>query len=132
MEITSAEPGVKTHRTEGFSLIEVMVAMVILGIGLLGVAQMIPMAMAGVTQAGVRTRAVQAAQEQLDDLRSTDFSDAALQAGTYSETQGNYTLDWVITDDDPVARTKRIDVTASWQTVGGTRSATLQTFIPES
>jgi type IV pilus modification protein PilV len=122
----------KRGRSEGFSLIEVMVAMVILGIGLLGVGQMIPMALVGVTQAGLRTRAVQAAQQRLDDLRSNDFDDPALQAGTYSETQDNYTIDWVITDDVPVTGTKRIAITTSWETISGTRTATLQTFITES
>jgi type IV pilus assembly protein PilV len=131
VETNGTDQDSREQPSDGFSLIEVMVAMCILGIGLLAVAQMIPVAMAGVTQAGVRTRAVQAAQEQLDDLRSNDWEDAALGAGTYSESQGNYTLDWTITDDDPVERSKRIDITASWVTASGTKSATLRTYISE-
>lgn len=114
---------------KGFSLIETMVAMVILGIGLLAVAQMIPLGLAGVTQAGLRTNAVQSAQQRLDELKVSDFTDAALDAGTYSETQGNYTVSWTITDNDPVQASKRIVMTASWETVKGTQSATLSTFV---
>jgi type IV pilus modification protein PilV len=119
----------RRSRSEGFSLLETMIAMVVLGIGLLGVAQMIPLALAGVTQAGLRTSAVQAAQQRLDNLRSSEFADAALQAGTYTETLNGYSLAWTITDDDPVEGSKRIALTASWETVHGTRTTDLSTFI---
>mgnify|MGYP001108074209 CR=1 FL=1 len=73
---------------KGFSLVEVMIAITFLGIGLLAVAQFIPLGMAGITQARVRTNAVQAAQLRLDDLKSEDFSSAALTAGLYRKFHG--------------------------------------------
>lgn len=119
----------KKKRSAGFSLIEVMIAMAVLGIGLLSAAQMVPLAMAGVTQARVRTNAVQAAQERLDDLKSNDFDASALAAGTYTETVGNYTLVWTITDNTPVPASKRIELSASWNTRAGTQSATFTTYV---
>jgi type IV pilus assembly protein PilV len=119
----------KKRRSAGFSLIEVTIAMVILGIGLLSAAQMIPLAMAGVTQARVRTNAVQEAQQRLDDLMANDFDDAALNAGTYTETVGNYNLTWTITDNNPVPRSKRIELTAAWTTVTGAQDASFTTYL---
>jgi type IV pilus assembly protein PilV len=119
----------KKSRSAGFSLIEVTIAMVILGIGLLSAAQMIPLAMAGVTQARVRTNAVQEAQQRLDDLMANDFDDAALNAGTYTETVGNYNLTWTITDNSPVPRSKRIELTAAWTTVTGAQDASFTTYL---
>jgi type IV pilus assembly protein PilV len=119
----------KKGRSAGFSLIEVTIAMVVLGIGLLSAAQMIPLAMAGVTQARVRTNAVQEAQERLDDLMANDFDDAALNAGTYTETVGNYNLTWTITDNNPVPGSKRIELTTSWTTVTGAQDASFTTYL---
>jgi prepilin-type N-terminal cleavage/methylation domain-containing protein len=117
------------HRSEGFSLIEVMIAITFLGIGLLAIGQLVPAGMAGITQARVRTNAVQAAQVRLDDLRSEDYTSAALTAGTYTETVGDYTLSWTVIDNTPVPGSKRINLTSSWQTVTGTKTARLTTFV---
>lgn len=121
----------KPSRDEGFSLIEVMVAMTFLGIGLLAVAQMVPLGMAGVTQARVRTNAVQAAQEKLEDLRAEPFSSPSLTPGVYTEANGNYTLDWSIADDTPVPGSKRVLLTASWQHFSGTKNVRLTTYVTD-
>jgi prepilin-type N-terminal cleavage/methylation domain-containing protein len=119
----------RRRRAAGFSVVELLIAMVVMAIGLLGAAQMIPLAMAGVTQAGNRSRSVQLAQERLDDLMGSDFDSSALIAGTYSEAVDNTTIDWTIADDSPVPGTKRIDLTVSWQTSRGTRSSSFTTYL---
>ncbi len=114
---------------EGFSLIEVMIALTFLGIGLLAIAQLIPLGMAGISEARVRTIAVQSAQQRMDELKVSSFSSPALTAGTYTETAGRYTMNWTVTDDDPVPGSKRIDMTATWPHLSGTRSARLTTYV---
>ncbi len=114
---------------EGFSLVEVMIAMSFLAIGLLAVAQLIPLGMAGVTQARVRTVAVQTAQEQMDVLKQAEYSSPALTAGDYTDSTGTYTLNWTITDNDPVPGSKRVDLTATWANLTGTKSARLTTYV---
>ena len=121
--------GVHEANSRGFSLIEVMFAMTFLSIGLLAVAQMIPLGMAGVVQARVRTNATQAAQEKLDELRGDDFSAASLAAGTYTEDTGDYALTWVITDNTPVPGVKRLALTASWEHWSGTKTVDLSTHL---
>jgi Tfp pilus assembly protein PilV len=119
----------KLGEQAGFSLLEVVFAMVFLSIGLLATAQMIPAGLAGVTQARVRTNAVQAAQQRLEELRSADFLSADLAAGTYTESNGDYTVQWIITDDAPVPGSKRVDITSTWSTVTGTQTSTLMTYV---
>jgi type IV pilus modification protein PilV len=115
----------------GFSLVEVMIAMTFLGIGLLAVAQMIPMGVASVTQARVRTNAVQAGQERLDGLKSADFYSPALTAGTYSESDGNYDIEWTVTNNDPITGSKRIVMTTQWQHFSGTKEIVLSTYVTD-
>jgi prepilin-type N-terminal cleavage/methylation domain-containing protein len=114
---------------DGFSLIEVMIAVTFLGVGLLAIAQLIPVGMAGITQARLRTNAVHAAQEQLDALRSADFDSTALIAGDYSEENGKFSLDWTITDDQPVTGMKRVDLSVSWPEPSGTKTVDFNTFL---
>ena len=114
-------------RERGFSMVELLVAMVVMAIGLLGAAQMIPLAMAGVTQAGLRTKSVQLAQQRLDQLGAAEYD--SVTAGTYSETQDPITLSWTITDDDPLAGTKRVAMEASWPSVRGMQTTNFSTFL---
>jgi type IV pilus modification protein PilV len=129
--MSSRSPRCKRLResSEGFTLIEILIAMTFLAIGLMGIAQLVPLGMAGVTQARVRTNAVQAAQEKMDELRAEDFDSAALTAGDYTEVNGNYTLAWTVTDSIPVPGSKRIALTSSWDAPRGTQNVNLATYV---
>ena len=124
-----SKPFLKRLDERGSSLIESMVAMVMLSTGLMAVGQMVPAGLMGVNESRARINAVQAAQERLETVRSSDFDSAALIAGTYSETMGRYTVDWTIQDDVPVPGSKRVNITASWDTPRGTRDIRLTTHV---
>ncbi len=117
----------RAHRRDrGFSLVEVMIALTVMGIGLLAIAQVVPLALAGVTQARVRSQAVQAGQERLDDLMAVPYD--SLQAGNYSESIDDYTVTWTVTENAPVPGSKRIDLASSWATHKGTQTVELTTY----
>jgi len=116
----------------GFSLIEIMVAMTFLGIGLLVIAQLIPLGMAGVTEARNRTSAVQTAQRVLDQLRTDGYESAALTAGAYTQTDGRYAIGWTITNDNPIPRMKRVDLFATWSGGASADTVRLNTYITPS
>lgn len=116
------------RRTEaGFSLIEIMVAMTFLAIGLLGIAQLIPFGMAGITEARVRTNAVQTGQGIIDSLRAADYD--SLDAGDFSLSNGRFTTTWTITDNNPAPGMRRVDLTTTWGPDQNPRTVTLNTYL---
>jgi type IV pilus modification protein PilV len=117
----------KRRSDSGFSLIEIMVAMTFLSIGLLAIAQLIPTGLKGITEARVRTNAVQTAQQIVDGLRASDYD--TLNAGTYNQTTGRYASTWTITDNSPTPNSKRVDVVTSWGPAQNRRNVTMSTYL---
>lgn len=83
---------------KGFTLIEVMIAIVILSIGILGAAQMQLVSVRGNSDASGESEAVSIGQERMEALLAMDFDDPVL-----NDTDGNGTdqdLNGNGTDDD--------------------------------
>ena len=119
------------RRTDaGFSLIEIMVAMTFLAIGLLGIAQLIPFGMSGLTEARVRTNAVQTGQGIIDSLRAADYD--SLDAGDFSLSNGRFTTAWTITDNNPAPGMRRVDLTTTWGPDENPRTVTLNTYLTQN
>ena len=114
---------------DGFSLLEVIFALVFLGVGLLAVAGMIPLATHQIVAAKNVSGAVAAGQTQMEQLRTTDYNDPALVAGTYASTSGQYNLSWTIQDDTPVPWSKRVTMTVTWTTSSGPETTTMSTIV---
>jgi prepilin-type N-terminal cleavage/methylation domain-containing protein len=70
----------------GFTLVEVMVAMVVLAIGLLGMAGMTLMVIRGGTQASHMTYATNLASDKMESLKSLNYDNLASEAGTCDTT----------------------------------------------
>lgn len=95
------------RRMSGFSLIEVMVALLVLAFGLLGFALLQTMNVRFTESANYRTLAANLAQEMLDQLRVNRVA-AAQYSGTYSASA-------VAGDCDPVDRVTPAGFTRQWQ-----------------
>lgn len=81
--------GSRSHRhSSGFSLIEVLVAVLILGFGLLGFALLQTMSVRFVQSANYRTQATNLSYELLDQIRINRVA-APLYVGTYAATTDN-------------------------------------------
>jgi len=115
--------------TAGFSLIEVMFAIAFLGFGLLAVAQMIPLATRQLVSSKQLTDGVEAGQSLFEELKMDDYAGTTLSAGTHTRTVGQYELEWIVTNNEPVVGSKRVDLTVSWDVSGQTQSATMATYI---
>lgn len=76
------------HQQGGFSLIEVMIAILVLGFGLLGFALLQTMNVRYVQSANYRTQATNLSYELLDQIRINRVA-ASLYAGTYAATTSN-------------------------------------------
>lgn len=124
------QTGIKTiQKDQGFTLIEVLIALTIFAVGLLAVAAMQTSAITVNSTAGQMTTRMTWAQDKLEELIALPYSDPLLEdlgdppsgtdsAGnlhqeTISEGSVNYTILWTITDDTLITGTKLITVTVT-------------------
>jgi Tfp pilus assembly protein PilV len=103
----------------GASIVEVMVALIILAIGILAVGQMFPASTRGQQKDRMFTTANMLAHERLEDLRAMDWTNAKLNAGTHGpDSVGinrKYSLTYVVTAmPAPMDQVKRVDVTVAY------------------
>jgi type IV pilus assembly protein PilV len=112
----------------GFTLIEVLIALTILAVGFLAVAQMQITGLMGNRHAMVITEGTTWAQDRMEFLIGLPFNDSRLDIST-SHTDTNppdgYTITWTVVDLTAVAGAKQVNLTASWQDRFG-RTRTLQ------
>ncbi len=105
---------------QGFTLIEVMVALAILTIGIVGISAVFPMAMRDVGKSGSVTKAVELCQEKLEEFHTLTYDAPELDAGyTHADSLnpigGVYDRTWEVQADEPITGCKLIEVTVSWQ-----------------
>ncbi len=133
-----AHPAVTARPTErGTSLIELMIALVVLSLGILAVAQLFPAGVRGQVQDRMSTAGSYYADEQLEVLGRLPWSDAALATGrhplgTATEDLGA-TGKWhryydVSTLPAPLDNLKKVTVTVTWDFMGA-RSVQATTYL---
>ena len=135
-------------KEKGFTLIELMIAMIVLGIGILALIEMQVAAMSGNSSANQMTIATTLAQDQIERLKGLSFFDNALidtnvgnngalttppNAASFDQTDaGNpinesggttgltrYRRFWNIADNTPIQGVKTVVVFVYWGTVDG-------------
>jgi type IV pilus assembly protein PilV len=125
--------GLKRHQNtikkdNGFSLIELLIAMSVMALGMLAAASMQYSAVRNNTTGNTATQATMLAKATLEMLKSQDIDSAALAVGDYADSTrvdasgnpgGIYNRNWRI---DPLGTTsRRISVTVEWTKFGSTR-----------
>ena len=117
----------KSQKDQGFTLIEVLIAISIFAVGLLAVATMQLSAIRVNSTAGRITTRMTWAQDKIEELMALPYSDPWLEAagnplvGNDSAghthqllpTTDGYTISWTVADDTPVPNTKLITVSVT-------------------
>ena len=124
----------RTHH--GFTLLEVLIAIVVLAIGLLGLSAMTISTIRGLAISEDMTTATNLAQEKMEDIKGTVY--ASISQANYPVEEydtiagfGQFKREVEIREDDVVANTKTAIVSVSWKRLHGgqPRQVTLQTII---
>jgi len=104
--------------SQGFTLLEVVIAMLILAIALLGLAGLQVVAVQGNSLASQMTEATMLAQDQLEQLITTPFTTLTGGANNVTGATGvGYNVQWVI-NPDPISAgdtSADVTVTVSWR-----------------
>ena len=120
-----------TKEQEGFSLIEILVAIAILAVSILGIMAVLPSGYREITSAGRVSTLNHLAQLKIDQLKATPFSSSDLDAGlhptptppwrpSYTDANGDtaygsYSVTWFVQDDTPISGVKTIQVEAGFE-----------------
>ncbi len=117
------------HSRSGFTIVEVLVAVMVLGVGVVALAGSSAMVTRMIGRGKLDTRAAQLATQQAEALRLVAYSTTprctALANGG-PQTTDHVTFSWTVA----VTGTGRtVSVSASYATVGGTHTETLTTYI---
>ena len=107
----------KTHQ-EGFTLIEVLIAMAIFAIGILALAGLQVTYIGGNASAQMQTEATALGAQVIEHLKSLPYDAAELDPATNPHqppagASGPYDVRWTVADNTPVNNAKTIDVTVT-------------------
>jgi type IV pilus assembly protein PilV len=108
----------------GFTLIEIMIALVILSISLIALAGLQISAIRGNAFSKRMTTAVTIAEAKIEQLKNMPYVNIQSEASAQL-TQGNmnFTRQVVVTNNSPIANSKTVDVTVTWS--DGSKSHTI-------
>jgi len=125
------------HYQLGFTLVEALIALLVLAVGLLGLAQLQGHAMESSAAAKARTTAINLAQQKLEELRAkASYAYPAMTGGSDSAgplpgSHTGFSRSWSVTEDTAL-RYKTITVVANWvDTSGRSQSIALKSMVAE-
>lgn len=119
-------------RSGGFSLAEVLVAISIFSISVLGIQALFLGLVQTTAQNAHYASAVELAQAELEELRSLPYGQVDSRTGMTTVAGMEYSITSVVTDGVPQPETKHIATTVSWVDRGGvSRGFTLETIYAE-
>ena len=103
----------KKNDEKGFTLVEILIAIVVLAIGVLAMGQMQIASIRGNSIANTLTEATTLAQDRMENLIGLSYND--LTAGSHPGPNNPiYNISWNITLDYPINNTKEIRVIVTW------------------
>jgi prepilin-type N-terminal cleavage/methylation domain-containing protein len=91
-----SDRGTLVRRQDGFTIIELLIASVIMVVALVSIASVLPTANMTIHQSGQATKAISLAQEMVEMIKNDPFSDLTLYNNVDSRTTSTYPVDSAI------------------------------------
>ncbi len=118
---------INSMNTKGFSLIELLIAMLILFIGLIAVASMVSTAILGNANAKWSTIATTCAEEKIEELRSRGYTNIPVGSESDACPNPGFSRSWTVSVRNDISPgLKEINVTVTWQ---NNRQVNLVTYV---
>lgn len=116
---------------KGFTLLEVMITLVILSVGMLGLASMQIMAIKGNSFGQRLSIASTLAQNKLEEIRQVAFDSIAdgNDVCTDQINRVSYNRQWTVQNDTPQPNMKTVDIRVRWMGSEAQRSVSYSTII---
>ena len=129
-----AQPTVARKSSQaGFSAVEMIVAVAFFGVLMLGFIGVFPMGLRTVQKGERMSVATNIAQDEIERLKTLAVANADIAAGAHVDAanpiQGAYTRTWTITDDNPMAGMKRLDMNVAFSDNGIVRNIAMSTYL---
>jgi len=119
----------KIANSNGFTLIEVLVAMVILSVGLLGTAALITGIINSNKLSNRISTATVLAQDKMEYIKSVGYSNVVSETrASMPSPYDKYERDVTVTSNSPSSGMKTVNVTVYWES---SKSVSLQTILAE-
>ncbi|CAN2040570.1 type IV pilus assembly protein PilV [Candidatus Magnetomoraceae bacterium gMMP-15] len=112
---------------KGFTLIEILIAITIFAIGILGVGTMQSYSIHGNSAAKDITEANTLAEHRIERLMSLKYTDVI--GGSDTEDH-KFNIVWNVTQNDIINDTKTVEVIVTWQSKGNTNKISMYQVIP--
>jgi prepilin-type N-terminal cleavage/methylation domain-containing protein len=125
--------GKKLDGSEGFTLIEVIVAVFVFSIGILATVSMQISSLQGNSIANSNTVAASIAATVIEELRPLAYNDPALAPGPHAlPDQDRYTVSYEVQQDVIIANTLSIQVTIDWADGGTQRTVNIDYLLSDT
>jgi Tfp pilus assembly protein PilV len=139
----SARPGIcrkaprrAATRVAGFSLVEILIALVVFMIGALSLSVVMPMATKRIVRAASQTRASELSAECAERVLVTPWDDPDLTSGAHNDPanprDGIYYVTWAVLDSVPVPNCKRVTVNVSRNSISAATLAQVTVVVPRA
>lgn len=117
----------------GFSLIEVLVAMVIFALVSLATTNLMVASTSAVAQNDATSQAINFAQMTMENLRNTPFSEMESGEDTFTDDQGKqFSVEWEVVEDAPGEEMNTVNVSVFWDEKGTTKQYEIDNILTKT
>jgi prepilin-type N-terminal cleavage/methylation domain-containing protein len=104
---------------KGFTLVEVVVALTVLAVGILGISVIFPLSSHDVSKSGMSAKALELCQEKIEELHdcaydAADLTPAVTHVDSLNPIVNAFERSWYVQQNQPIPGCKTIHVTVEW------------------
>ena len=117
---------------EGFTLIEIMIALVVMSIGLTALAAVQISAIRGNAFSKRMTTAVSIADEKIEQIKSIPYANIISESSIQiTQSNMNFTRQVTVTDNSPLPNSRKVEVVVTWSEGSKSHSVPITTIVSQ-